>query len=618
MKRAILLLLLAAGITWYCGNKLQPPFRNLAPDVQYVGMETCRSCHAEIHNTFVHTGMGRSFGAATPDRSDATFGPHALVYDESTGYYYFPFFRDSALYVREFRLENGDTVYQREERIHYIVGSGQHTNSHIIDVNGYIYQAPITFYTQEGRWDMAPGFRDGGNLRFSRALHSECITCHNHFPAPVEGALNRFSFMPSGIECERCHGPGEIHVRERLAGQPAENSIVHPRHLPRDLQMDLCQRCHLQGVAVLAEGKTEYDFKPGMRLQDVMNVFLPRYTSSHQHFIMASQADRLRLSACYEQSDMSCITCHNPHQGVRQTSREQYDLICQSCHQSPCPDPGAAAGSCSGCHMPVSGSTDIPHVRITDHKIARPEKSGPSVAPAFLGLELLTKDEGTPLEMAQGYIALFEKYLPDPQMLDSAGFYLKKSREPAARTFRTRVHYAFIQKNYAALTKLAGEIPEGAQPDAWTWYRLGEGLLQTGEAARAESFFQKAVDELPLHLEFREKLGVAQILLNKPAAGKVNLEQVVGENPKMPVALCNLGYTHALEGDLQTAESLYDRALALDPDYQQALVNKIAVRLARGDENEAQNLVDRLLRLNPDHPVGRDLQRKLPSSPQKK
>ena len=130
--------------------------------------------------------------------------------------------------------------------------------------------------------------------------------------------------MPRGIECERCHGPGSLHVKEKLKGikvdtsKYADYSITNPRHLPRDLQMDICQRCHLQGVAVLNEGKNFFDFRPGMQLSDVMQVFLPRFSNSHEKFIMASQADRLRLSPCYLKSEeLSCISCHNPHHSVK-------------------------------------------------------------------------------------------------------------------------------------------------------------------------------------------------------------------------------------------------------------------------------------------------------------
>ncbi|MCB0623595.1 MAG: pilus assembly protein TadD, partial [Saprospiraceae bacterium] len=124
-------------------------YLNLEPGVAYVGMETCRSCHPNVYQSFIQTGMGRSFGPGNRQKSAATTEAHALVYDEQKNFYYHPFFRDSQLYILEFRLENGDTVHRRLERVDYIVGSGQHTNSHIVDFGGYIYQAPITFYTQD-------------------------------------------------------------------------------------------------------------------------------------------------------------------------------------------------------------------------------------------------------------------------------------------------------------------------------------------------------------------------------------------------------------------------------------------------------------------------------------
>ncbi|MFQ5583565.1 MAG: pilus assembly protein TadD, partial [Calditrichia bacterium] len=73
--------------------------------------------------------------------------------------------------------------------------------------------------------------------------------------------------------------------------------------------------------------------------------------------------------------------------------------------------------NCVGCHMPRSGSIDIPHVNITDHFISknntksRKQNTISSNKPRFLGLKILTKDWGTPLDMAKGYIAHFDKYV---------------------------------------------------------------------------------------------------------------------------------------------------------------------------------------------------------------
>lgn len=581
-------------------------------------MTTCRSCHNDMYEDFRHTGMGRSFDHATPDKSDARFGQHALVYDKKSNFYYRPFFKDSTLYITEFRLEDGDTIHQRTEKINYIVGSGQHTNSHILDINGYIYQAPITYYTQTQQWDMAPGF-DRSNQRFGRLLAEECITCHNHYPTPIQGGVNKFANMPQGIECERCHGPGEIHVHKMLRGEHVDTayaidySIVNPRHLERDLQMDLCQRCHLQGVAVLEEGHTFFDFKPGMRLSEVMNVFLPRYTNSHEDFIMASQADRLRQSPCYLNSpEMSCITCHNPHKGVSVTDNTTYNRQCKNCHQQqqctePMPLRQAKQDDCVTCHMPRSGSMDIPHVNITDHYISKAtarktktitEDKKEAIA-QFLGLEMLTKKEATALDMARGYIALYEKFAGYEQMLDSAYFYIQKIQDKNTTVFfKTNIHYLFVKKEYASIVRLAKDVDAASLSDAWTSYRIGEALYQYQQYPKALLFLKKAVRELPLHLEFQEKLGATYIQMRYLQEAKKVLEFVLSENEKRPIALTNLGYVYALQGKLDESVEWYDKAIALDPDYVQALLNKAAIMVLQKKKAAAQQLFNRILEID--------------------
>ncbi len=626
-------LLSAALLMVYCNqsNRVADTsrFLNLQDSVKYVGIQTCRSCHPEIYESFAETGMGQSFDHASKEESDASYGKHAFVYDEKSNFYYKPFFRDSSMYIMEYRLENGDTIHKRTEKISYIVGSGQHTNSHIIDVNGYIFQAPITYYTQDGRWDIAPGFEDE-NLRFERLLTTECITCHNQYPTPIEGSLNKYVEMPKGIECERCHGPGEIHVKEKLAGNIIDTSkyidytIVNPRHLTPDLQMDVCQRCHLQGLAVLEDGKNFFDFKPGMKLSDVMNIFLPRYSNSHENFIMASQADRLRLSNCFTMSeDLSCITCHNPHHSVKSTSENQYNKTCQKCHEeknlalcsAPMVDREKEKDNCVSCHMPPSGSIDIPHVRITDHYISKTNVKNEKIEAVsddvkkeiaqFLGLEILTKKTPTPLDMAKGYIAMHDKYVQEEQLLDSVQYYLDLSKEPKEKQLKTLIHYHFTKENYTKIIELAPNVE--TIKDGWTAYRIGEAYFQKREFQRALLYLKKAVKLSKYNLEFQEKLGSTYVNLQYFPQAKKVFEFVLEENPKRTVALSNLGYIYVLMRQVDKGEALYDKAIALDPDYEQAMMNKVAVVLLRKDKSSAKKLINRVLKINPKNQQAQDV-----------
>ena len=450
LKTTSLFILIAGAILWCCTKKAittntqHLPFLNLHDSVQYVGMQTCVSCHKDVHDDYQHTGMGQSFNLATKQKSAGVFDQHALVYDSIQDFYYQPFWKGDTMKLKEFRMEGKDTLYQRIETIHYIVGSGQHTNSHMTQVNGYLYQAPITYYTQQGKWDLPPGYENGNNSRFDRTIGIECMTCHNHLPQFDEASENRFTKIPTGIECERCHGPGELHVNKMIRGEfvdtalQADYTIVKPSRLNIDQQMSLCQRCHLQGITVLKENKSFYDFRPGMELNDIMNVFVARY-STDDEFIMASQADRLRMSLCFVESEnMSCITCHNPHKSVQTTTKEFFNSKCTSCHQSEgknCTESLDArninGNNCSSCHMPKSGSVDIPHVSITDHQIQIPriQDDEKNAIKKFVELECRTDDNPSDLEMTQGYLAYYEKFGGGEEALNKAFQILSKQKK---------------------------------------------------------------------------------------------------------------------------------------------------------------------------------------------
>src|SRR5690606_3423228 len=167
--------------------------------VHYVGMQTCRTCHEAVYQTYIQTGMGQSWDHATKQKSAADYTPgHTLIYDKELDFYYHPFWQGDSIYVMEFRLQGKETVHKLIQHIDYVVGSGQHTNSHIFVVNGYAYQAPITFYTQKGTWDLAPGFEKGANSRFSRVIQMECMSCHNALPEFIHNSQSKYLNIKQG------------------------------------------------------------------------------------------------------------------------------------------------------------------------------------------------------------------------------------------------------------------------------------------------------------------------------------------------------------------------------------------------------------------------------------
>ncbi len=643
IHRWLLFLLLGAFVATisFCGGEegvVEPisqsdsPFLNLNDSVDYVGMSQCRSCHADIYDTYIQTAMGQSFGLATKEKSAGVFEHHTTVYDTANNLYYHPFWQNDSMFVREYRLEGKDTTHSRIEHVSYVIGSGHHTNSHLYNVNGFVFQAPITFYTEDKYWDMAPGFEGGFNSRFSRIIGKECMTCHNGLPEFVEGSVNKYDQVPTGIDCERCHGPGELHVKEKLQGvivdtaKEADYTIVNPRRLTRDLQMSLCQRCHLQGIAVLQEGKDWDDFKPGQHLHEVMDVYLPRYEGGENDFIMASQADRMRMSPCFINTEMSCITCHNPHVSVRAAKKEQFNANCNSCHQNspkalsqklcsaPEADLKAANNNCVSCHMPRTGSIDIPHVTITDHYIRKDYGGGNTITVEevanvrrFLGLECLTDEQPSLQNRVEAYLDFYEKYSAQGYVLDSALGYLKQIKTTDAHYLPLAVHYWYLKGNYQEVTKLTGQLKPSQSQNKWTAYRVGESHFRLGNLSAAQGYFNRAVELEPYNLDLLNKKASTLALSGNNVEAKKVYEQMLALYPKSKEALTNLAYLNMLEFNWNKADALLGMALVLDPDYEQALVNRTILYIELKEKDKARIWADRLMKVNPDSEKGRQL-----------
>ena len=614
-------------------------YRNLGPDATMVGMGVCASCHTDIHDTFVHTGMGKSFEVASDKKTAAHFDQHSTIYDKKSNFYYNAKLTNKQLYITEFRLEGKDTIHKRIEKADYIIGSGQHTNSHLFSVNGYLYQMPMTFYTQTGKWDLPPGFENGNNSRFSRTIETECMTCHNAYPQIVEGSTNKYTKIENGIDCERCHGAGSIHVAEKLKGIIVDTSkyidytIVNPKKLTIDKQISLCQRCHLQGNAVLKEGKTFFDFKPSMDLSEVVSIFMPRYDGNKDEFIMASHADRMLQSNCYIKTQkMTCITCHNPHKSVKITRKDHFNNVCQTCHtpqkegqtiaqnQTQCTLPEGKRikqnqNDCVKCHMPKSGTTDIPHVSVTDHRIHIPiAKNTQNRLKTFVGLASINEKNPDNLTKARAYLQYYERFENKNSHLDSAAFYLAKCTNTKA-TFEAKIHLQFLKASTQNIISLA-QTNTAATDDAWTLYRIGDAYQTNNNNVEAKKYFEKCVKLMPYNLEFQNKYGATLMNLEEIEAAKKVFEFIVKENPKSVAALSNLGYLYLrYENNDTKANELYNKALALDPDYEMGLMNKAGLLLYQNKTNEAKKLLQTILKKYPNNPQAKIIIKELALNP---
>jgi hypothetical protein len=610
-------------------------FLNIHDSVKHTGTDKCIECHTDVYQDYQHTGMGKSWRAATPEESDARFD--RILYDPESDYYYKPYWSGKQMMVLEYRLDNGDTVYKRTVRIDYIVGSGQHTNSHIRNINGYLFQVPFTYYTQEGILDFPPGFERGNNARFSRPIGFECITCHNAYPDPYLLSVNKYKEVPLSINCERCHGPGELHVKAMQEGKVVETqkytdfTIVNPKRLPPALQNELCARCHNQGNMILHEGKTFFDFRPGMYVSDILEAFREKYENDEEAFWMETHPERMSRSKCYTETlnnpdykPLSCIDCHFTsnlrHFTYKETPIDSFNSYCIRCHSEMHHKRCSASlllrnsykDNCIHCHMPKTGTFDIPHVIITDHHIRitdkwkeKPKNTYEIKTGTFLGLKCMSNPNPSTASWAKAYLSHYEKFLNNPAMLDSARFYLKNlDRE---KHFNTWAYYYYLSENYAALIEFSKHKSSG-ELKADIAYYIGQSYYNHGRYKEAREYYQRAADAMPYELNYRNKLGTSFITLGLYEEAKKEFAFIIAENPEMPIALNNLAFVYLFEKNFEKADMYIRKALSIDPDYVNAHLNKVKILFALGKFSEADTYLHRLKKK---YPANRDVKQLL-------
>jgi hypothetical protein len=355
------------------------------PGVRYVGDAGCVNCHKTICDKYHAHPMGRSAemtARATPiEKYDAKannpfrVGPFTLRVEKTP---------DGVLHHVSAKDGAGNPLPEYVQAADVAIGSGVRGRSYLAIRDGAVWQTPISWYSSNDRWDLSPGFNLGNGGR--RAILRECLFCHVDRVEPVPGAVNRYHepLFPAqvAIGCERCHGPGELHVSDRLAGGAAprpDTAIVNPRHLPPALQSAVCEQCHLQGQErVTRRGRDTFEFRPGLPFEQFVTVFVrPPELADFRRSV--GQFEQMEASRCFAGSGgrMVCTSCHDPHTTPAAADRDAfYRGKCLTCHESkgcslPAPARREKNDSCTACHMPRGDSSNIAHASVTDHRVLR-------------------------------------------------------------------------------------------------------------------------------------------------------------------------------------------------------------------------------------------------------
>jgi len=611
------------------------PAARAAAGNAYVDPAVCGQCHAGKARTYRQTGMGRSFYRLTAETAVEDFKSGLPFYHPASDTWFNMLVRGGKYLQRRWQIGfDGRETNVEEKQIDFVLGSGNHARTYLhLTSRGVLQQLPLGWYSEKGGyWGMNPGYDRADYQGSTRAIHYECMFCHNAYPRIPEGheepaaEAQYLEPIPQGIDCQRCHGPGQQHVeaaqRKDATTQQIRAAIVNPARLSPEREMEVCLQCHLETTSRLLPHSLQrfnrgpFSYIPGQPLADFRLSF-DMAPGKNEDFQVDHAGYRLRESACFLKSagKLRCTTCHDPHAIPRgESATVHYNAACQDCHQvsSPTRAEHAAGANCVACHMPKRRTDDAVHIVMTDHKIVRVKPAGDLLAEK-------TETHESPATQYRGEVA---PYLPPrlapnsddllygalAQITDRSNLDAGLSRlaaligrlHPAQAGF-----YAGLGEGYRSAGDMPRAIPSleeaarRAPNSEIVQLELGNALMESKQWARAEAAFRTATKLRPDDAAAWGLLGWVLWQQDKTAEAKRGLEKAIELNPDAAEMHNYLASLLLGSGDAPGAERQFRAALAIDPGVAEWQANLAMLVASRGELAEGREHFERSIRSDP-------------------
>ena len=347
------------------------------PGPGYAGPEACSKCHNSIAREWAGSLHRRIFQPATKAAVEGDFAVGKVVLRGST---YLPQQRNGSYFLTESDL-TGKPV---EHHVDFTLG-GRRIQQYLTTLSdGRIVLLPAAWDNIRKQWihdlDVENPEEPGEP---GRAWNRDCYSCH------VSGGKKNFdlanlryhtTWQASGVDCERCHGPGANHA------STGKGAIVNPAHLDATRATMICAQCHSfrdTYAAGFPAGGGYYDyFLPVMEFRLPASDD-PAYWPDGRPRWFANEAVALWQSRCFLKGGATCESCHSkghtPDAERNPRLQPGNDALCAGCHKTIAANaaahthhaPKSAGSSCMECHMPAT----VAGVRATmrDHSMSIPE-----------------------------------------------------------------------------------------------------------------------------------------------------------------------------------------------------------------------------------------------------
>jgi predicted CXXCH cytochrome family protein len=567
----------------------------------YIDPAVCARCHADKARGFAQTGMGRSFYKLSPDTAIEDFKSGLPFHHAASNTYFNVLERDGKYFQRRWQIGfDGKETNVEEKQIDFVLGSGNHARTYLhLTSRGTLQQLPLGWYSEKGGyWGMNPGYDRADYQGSTRVIHYECMFCHNAYPKIPAGhdepgvPAQYLEPIPQGIDCQRCHGPGQQHVAAAETKDAAQEqiraAIVNPARLSPEREMEVCLQCHLETTSRLLPHSLQrfnrgpFSYIPGEPLAGFRLAY-DMAPGKNTAFEINDAGYRLRESECFLKSagKLRCTTCHDPHAITHdESATTRYNATCQSCHKvfEQARAEHNAGANCVACHMPKRRTDDAVHVVMTDHKIVRLKPSG----------DLLAERTEVQEPPANSYRGEVVPYLPPPPPLSSDD---QLYAELAQITDRSN-----LTAGLSRLTALAGRLHPA---QAGFYAGLAEGYLSAGDMPKAIAWFEEAARRAPDSEIIQLQRGNAFITSQQWPRAEMALRSATKLHPDDAAAWALLGWALWQQDKAAEAKSALEKAVALDPDAPDAHNYLASLLMGTGDAPGAEKEFRAALLIDP-------------------
>ena len=338
----------------------------ITKEKNFAGSASCAGCHKDIYERHVHTAHFNTSAIATEKNILGSFDSTKNTFQFSTGGLVKMEKRNGGLY----QVAYTHGVEKLSQRFDIVTGSGKKGQTYLSWSGARLFQLPITFFTRVNEWCNSPG--NPNKIAVNRPITSRCLECHSTFaektsdPNLEPEEYNR-STMILGVDCEKCHGAGAVHVNFQKV-HPTDTIakyIINPAHFTRQQSLDMCALCH---GGRLQKIKPSFEFTAGDKLSDFFLIDAVAKDAADID-VHGNQYGLLAASKCFRNSNtMTCMTCHSPHDN-ESGNAALFSQHCLNCHGSQqanavlcklTPVLGSKLNSqCTNCHMPEQPSKAI-------------------------------------------------------------------------------------------------------------------------------------------------------------------------------------------------------------------------------------------------------------------